>query len=463
MATDRLGSPHVVVIGGGMAGVCAARYLDDNGARVTVLEARPELGGCVRTVPFAGTYVDVGAEALYTAAPDPMRLVDELGMATDLVGAAGGRTLIDTPNGLRPLPAGVGPAGPTRLAPLLTGRLLGPAGLLRASIEPFLASTHTDDRSVGEVLAHRFGRQVVDRIVDPLLGGLHAGDVDRLAVDAAAPQLAGLLASHRSIVLATRRRRSPAGHGFVTLSGGLGRLFDAASLQLSDRLRTATAARAVVDSHGGRERYRVQTDGETIEADGVVVAIPANVAAKVLAPLGIGPGLDEIRFASVSVVLIAYPATVTDRPALRSTGLLLRSTTDRLLRAATFLSTKWPHLQTPHVLVRASAGRADDQRSNGLGDDELADQLAGDLADIAGLDVRPLAHHVTRWPAAMPQLEVGHTRRIRETRERLAAHPGVALAGASYDGVGLGSAARSGFAAAKQVLEHLDQRIGARA
>ncbi len=451
-------APHVVVLGGGAAGIAAARQLAGAGAHVTLLEAGPRIGGCVRTVDFRGDAVDVGAEALFTAAPEPLKLVADLGLTDDLVASRPGPTWIASPRSLRPLPPGVGPAGPTRLRPLLSSRLLGPAGLARAAMEPLVPSTTTaGDPSVGEVLAHRFGHQVVDRIVDPLLGGLHAGDVHRLSLDAATPHLAGLLGRHRSILLATRRRGAASLHGFVTLQGGLGRLFDVAAERFVGDLRTGVPARSLVDTGRSSGRYRVETDTGDIHADAVVVTVPAHSAGHVLGSLDpqVVPALAAVRAASVAVALLAYPLREADRPTLRGTGVLLPSTAGRLLKAATFVTTKWPHLSPDHVLVRASAGRADDLRATQLGDDELVDALARDLVEVAGFDGAPLDHRVVRWDHAMPQLEVGHRQRIDHVRAGLAPHPGVALAGASYDGVGVASAVRSGTAAAHQVLAHL--------
>lgn len=450
--------PHVVVLGGGAAGIAAARHLAGAGVQVTLLEAAARVGGCVRTVSFRGDRVDVGAEALFTAAPEPLKLVGDLGLADDLVASRPGITWIAAPRGLRPLPAGVGPAGPTRLGPLLASRLLGPAGLVRAALEPLVPSTATaDDSSVGDVLTRRFGRQVVDRIVDPLLGGLHAGDVHRLSLDAATPQLAALLGRHRSILLATRRRRAASPHGFVTLQGGLGRLFEVAAERFVGDLRTGVRARAVVGTGRSSGRYRVETGTGDLDADAVVVAVPAGHAGPLLAGLDpeVTPALATVRTASTAVVLLAYPLREAALPALRGTGLLIPSTAGRLLKAATFLTTKWPHLSPPHVLVRASAGRADDPRAARLDDADLVKALVRDLAEVAGFGAAPLARRVVRWDHAMPQLEVGHRQRIHHVRARLGPHPGVALAGASYDGVGVASAIRSGTAAAQQVLTHL--------
>lgn len=450
---------HVVVVGGGMAGITAARTLVRAGAAVTLLEAGPRLGGSVRTVAFGEQQVDVGAEALHTAAPAPLELVEELGLGGELVPARPAPTWIASGDRLRRLPGGVGPAGPTRLAPLARSGLLGPTGLLRAAMEPLVRHPHpAGDVPVGEALGRRFGDQVVDRLVDPLLGGLHAGDVHRLSVQAATPHLAASLARRRSLVLAGRGRRR-ASHGFVTLRGGLGRLVEAAAARTAADVVTSARVRTVADAGDGRGRYVVRTD-EGVEhvADGVVLALPAAGTASVLADLDATASslLRPSRTASVAVVLLAYPADVATAPALAGTGVLVPSGEGRLLKAATFLTTKWPHLSgSPHVLVRASTGRVNDTRSQVLDEASLVARLADDLSAVAGLVPPPVQHMVVRWPGAMPQLEVGHLQRVAELRERLAAHPGIAVAGAAIDGVGIAAAMRSGATAATHVVDHL--------
>lgn len=453
---------RAVVVGGGAAGVAAARRLVAAGMPVTLMEAGERLGGSVRTVQFAGTRVDVGAEALHTGAPDPLKLVAELGLEDQLVTSGTGPTWIFAGDRLRPLPAGVGPAGPTRLRPLLRARLLTPVGMLRAALEPVVpAGPGGRDRAVGEVLAGRFGREVVDRIVDPLLGGLHAGDVRRLSLEAATPQLAALLSRHRSVLLAARARPMSAPHGFVTLRGGLERLFAAARDDFVGDVWSSTTALCVVESPGPGGRYRVETDAGDLPADVVILAVPPRPAARLLARLApeTSPVLGQLRSASVSVVLFAYPGETAELPALRGTGILMPSSSPRLLKAATFLTTKWPHLSSPHVLVRASTGRAGDLRAERLDDDALVTRLVDDLHDLVGLPIEPLEHRVIRWPHAMPQLEVGHRERLSTLRAALARHPGVAVAGSAYDGVGLASAVRSGVSAAENAISLLTESL----
>ncbi|HSK23995.1 MAG TPA: protoporphyrinogen oxidase [Egicoccus sp.] len=452
-------TPRVVVVGGGIAGIGAARRLAGSGVAVILLEASDRLGGCVRTVPFAGRRVDVGAEGLHAAAPEPLELARELGLGSQLVPARRAATWIATGRGLRALPDGVGPAGPTRIAPLLRARLLSPTGLARAALEPLVPRARsTGDVAVSTALGRRFGTQVVDRVVEPLLGGLHAGDLERLSLHSATPQLAALLERHRSVVLATRARTA-GGAGLVTLDGGLATLFEAFATEFPGTILLDTAATTLVRTTGAAHRYRVYTaDGADHAADAVVLATPVVPAAHLLA--GLDPGLpallQPLRAATLGIVLLAYPAAVGALPALAGTGLLVPARARRPLKSATFLTTKWPHLAIDdRVLIRASVGRIDDDRVARLGDAALVTTVRRELADLVGIRDEPTDVAVARWPERMPQLEVGHRRRLDDLRDLLATHPGVVVAGAAFDGVGIAAALRSGNVAAEQVLATL--------
>ena len=477
-------SSTVAVVGAGIAGLTAARALAAEGARVTVLEASSSVGGQLDEVEIAGHRVDVGAESVFTAAPGPLELIEELGLGDRLVAANEATTWIWTERGLRPLPAGFTPAGPTRLRPVLGARVLSPAGLLRAGLEPLMPAAGRDegDIAVGEYLQRRFGREVVDRLVDPLLGGLHAGDVRRLSLRAATPQLAALAGRHRSLLL---RRRPPArtGPAFVTLADGMA--------SLPRRLAAALDDGPVDGGHGADggaggdsgnvevvldapvtglrrtgARTRVTTaDGRDLSFDAVVLAVPAKRAAGLLehASPAAAAALGELRAASVAVAVLAYPVAAADTPAIaQGTGMLVPSRRGRLLKAATFLSTKWPHhaaATTGQVLVRASAGRADDGRASYLDDDALVERLHAELCEATGLTLEPTDVVVRRWPATMPQLEVGHHDRMERIRGALARDlPGATVAGAAYAGPGLSACLRSADGAAAQIFDHLTER-----
>ncbi|WP_289017159.1 protoporphyrinogen oxidase [uncultured Ornithinimicrobium sp.] len=453
----------VAVVGGGFTGLLAARQLRAEGADVLLLEASERVGGQIRTVPVAGVPVDVGAEAMHLAAPGTAELLDELDLTESMVTARTGRSWLVTPRGLRPLPAGVGPAGPTRLRPVVRSRVMTVPGMARAGLEPLLVRSGRvptleagEDVSVGDFVAGRFGRQVVERFVDPLLGGLHAGDVRRLSLRACAPALVPAAGSGRSLLV--RRRPGAAGRmSFVSWPEGLGRVVDRLVEELGATVRTGSA---VTDLAREGRRWRLRTtDGATHVVDGVVLAVGAAVAAELLAPHSptAAEQLRATRRADVATVLLALPrAAVVDAPALAGTGMLVPSTTGSTLKAATFLSTKWAHLDLDDtVLVRLSAGRADGPHLPS-DDEELVERLRADLAGFTGIGADPVQVHVERWPSALPQLTVGHPARLAAAREALADDaPGVELAGSSYDGLGLTSCAASARGAVDRLHDHL--------
>ena len=449
--------PHIVVIGAGITGLTAARRLVAAGADVTVLEAQDRVGGQLHTTAHAGQRFDVGAEAMYAAIPAPVELARELGRGDDIVPAAAATTWIRTPRGYKPLPAGFGPAGPTRLWPVLRAGVLSPLGAVRAGLEPLRAGGRIDDdTSVGALLDRRFGRQVTDRLVDPLLGGLHSGDVRQLGVTAATPQLAALARRHRSLLL--RRRCAPAaGPTFVTLRGGMQSLPVAVASALPDgTLHLGTEVVGIEPAHGGVTV--VTSDGRSWAADGVVLTTPARATAPLLrgASPDAATAVGALRAASVAVSLLSYPSEVrAQSPALAGTGMLVPSGIGGLLKAATFLSTKWPHLHDDgghRFHVRASAGRIDDDRVEHLDDAALVEQVHTELAEATGITAEPLEVSVRRWPRTMPQLEVGHAGRLAAATSALERDlPGVVLAGAPYVGPGLGACLRSANAAVERL------------
>jgi oxygen-dependent protoporphyrinogen oxidase len=440
----------------------AARRLAQAGVAVTVVEASRRLGGQVRTAAFEGLAVDVGAEALVVASPATEALLAELRLADTSVSPRPGATWLATPRGLRRLPAGVGPAGPTRLRPVVSSRILSARGVGRAALEPLVARRRHggsgDDVAVGDFVTHRFGREVAERFVDPLLGGIHSGDIHRLSLGACAPQLAPLHASGRSVALAAARRRSSpaAGPQFVTWPRGLSSfvlaLMDGVDLDLRLGDRVTGISR---DERGGGYAVRLAS-GPSLAADAVVLAVPSPVGSRLLHE--VAPGVRAVaegtRFATVATVLASLPLeAVADVRALRGTGLMVPSTAGRLLKAATFLSSKWSHLAGPDVfLMRLSAGRAGSSAVDDRSDAELTTSLLADLAELTGLRVAPARTAVHRWSQALAQHEVGHQERVRAARRAHAGAPGIVLAGASWDGGGVAGCLRSGEAAAAEVL-----------
>lgn len=453
-------SGNVAVLGAGMAGLTAAHALAESGHHVIVIERSDRVGGHVRTEQIDGVGVDVGAESVHLGAPHVADLVRNLGLADSAVGAAPGSSLLMTRKGLVPLPAGVGPTGPTKLMPVLKSGILSVPGLVRAGLEPLLARrTLEGDVSVGTFLRARYGDRVTDQFVDPLLGNLHGGDIDQLSLHATAPQLRGPASAGTSLTF-RKKPKAPAAKGptppasvvpmFASWPEGLSTLPDALAANVEVR-----TGQEVLGLERVGEGWRVSTGDESFDADAVVLAVPARAAAELLLGLDLSSAAEivaQVPAASVATVVLGYPkgAANANEALTNANGLLLPSAHVQTLKAATFLSRKWPHLAgSEHYLIRASVGRygatleADDAA--------IVRGASADLASLIGLSAEPELSKVVRWSHAMPQLTVGHLDRISRLRSQLETHPTLALAGGPIDGLGIGSVVKSGQAAAAAV------------
>lgn len=471
-------NPSVIVIGGGVTGLLAARRLSSAGARVSLVERGARLGGQIRTVELGGRRVDVGAEAVHLALPSMKAVVAELGLDSTVQASRPGTSWLWT-GSRRVLPAGVGPAGPTRILPVLKSRVLGPAGLVRAGLEPVAARREGpidlspgNDISVGDFVTRRFGRAVSELFVDPLLGSLHSGNVDELSLRATAPSLVPAAAKGTSLLrnrpaAPKRAPGTPPPVMFANWEEGLSTLTDAlidgvdADIRLGAHVVGLRAEAPATVSGEGAPRYVVTlATGEALTADGVVLALPAAVVADLVAEQAPSATatLRQTRIAGTATIVLGFRRRdVAHLPALAGNGFLVPSRYGTLVKAGTHLSTKWAHLDhADTVLVRASAGRAGSELLGSLDDDALLDHVRRDLRTFTGIDAPPTLAHVQRWTTGLPQLTVGHPDRITSVRASLAEKmPGVELAGASYDGIGIGACLTSAEKAAARLLETL--------
>jgi oxygen-dependent protoporphyrinogen oxidase len=501
--------PSVAVVGGGIAGLAAAWELvegppADGGTRpdVHVFEESDRVGGKLQAAEFAGRTVDLAADAFLGRRPEATDLCDELGIAGSLVPVGAAGASIWARGRLRPMPSGLNLGVPTRWWPLARSGILGPLESLRPALDLVTPHRRTagafGDRAVGPIVEERLGRPVVERLVDPLVGGINAGAVDQLSAAATFPVLIG--ASHqpgslmRSLARAAARaaQAAPAPAGapspvFWSLPEGTASLATLLAEALTRRgvtIHTGTAVEAIerAEASGGsdpgwrltlagRGPGRASDQGEVpvrgevpaaLTVDGLILAVPAPRAAVLLAlPAPEAAGLlSTVGYASVSVVTLALPAGSLGTT-LRGTGFLVPRTSTvegrpALVTGVTYLGRKWPHLGRPEdELVRASVGRAGDLRHTGLDDDELVASVVGELSGLAGLRERPVEARVTRWEGAFPQYEVGHLLRVGQVEQSLAALRTVAVAGAALRGVGIPACIGSGRSAARQVLAGL--------
>lgn len=454
------GAGRVVVIGGGIAGLAAAHRLLDAGRQVTVLEASDRVGGKLLPGRIAGVRVDFGAESMLARRPEAVALAREVGLDGRLQPPATATASIWTRGALRPMPKGhvMGVPG---TASALSG-VLSDEGLARIERDADLPRTEVgDDVAVGEYVAARLGREVVDRLVEPLLGGVYAGDAYRISMRSAVPQLYQAARTHDSLTEAVREIQARAaanqqsGPVFMGIEGGVGQL----PLAVAESVRArggeiVTGAPVSELRREGPTGWRVVAGDRVLRADAVVVAVPAPAAAALLraeAPEA-ATELDGIEYASMALVTLAYRRAETGLPA--GSGFLVPPVDGRTIKASTFASQKWGWIadEDPDVIVlRTSVGRYGETEILERDDAHLVDVSRRDLKAATGLDATPLETRVTRWTDGLPQYPVGHHARVARVREHVAKVPGLAVCGAQYDGVGIPACIASAYAAADQL------------
>lgn len=436
-----------VVVGAGITGLTAAhewhRARPDD--EVVVLEAGNRIGGKLDRVQLAGQWYDTGPEAVLARVPEALELVEDLGLADQLVAPATTQASIVLPDGRHPLPPGTVQGVPTSAVGL--DGVLTPEGIARVRAEADLPPLHLDgDVSVGALLRERLGDEVVDRLVEPLLGGVYAGRPDDLSLAATMPALAAQLRTAPSVLagalaardLGARSRGDVDGPVFVTVAEGIGSLPAALVAASGADVRLRTPAHALRRSGAGFElSIGPVAAPQTLRADAVLVAAPAPKAARLLADVASGAvePLGGIPYASMAVVAMAFPG----QPVAAGSGLLVPPGTGRLVKGVTVSSAKWPHLSGGDLLrVRSSVGRYGDEQQLQREDGDLTAAVVADVADLLELErPEPVQTHLVRWGGGLPQYLVGHPQRVAEIRTAVAAVPGLAVAGAAYGGVGV--------------------------
>ncbi|QMU78642.1 protoporphyrinogen oxidase [Streptacidiphilus sp. PB12-B1b] len=457
--------PHVVVVGGGIAGLAAAARLSGAdgeappAARVTLVEAGPRLGGKLHASALEGIPVDLGAESVLARRPEALRLARAVGLGEALQPPTTARAAIWTRGALRPMPARQLMGVPADLDALAASGVLSAQGLARVAEEPSLPPTEVGaDVSVGGYVAARVGREVVERLVEPLLGGVYAGNADRISMRMAVPQLLAVAQRGGSLTEGVRAllAAAPADPGpvFTGIDGGIGRL----PLAVADACRAAGVELLTGTPVTGLRRtpdgWSCVAGGRRLEADAVVLAVPAPAAAALLADQApaVAAELAGIEYAGMALVTLAFRRSELAVP--EGSGFLVPPVDGQLIKASTFSSNKWGWLAAAapdSFVLRTSVGRHGEE---GDLDRDDADLVAGSLAALgaaAGITARPYASTVTRWRGGLPQYPVGHADTVERIGALAAALPGLALCGAAYQGVGIPACIGSGWRAADLV------------
>lgn len=455
---------HLVVVGAGITGLSAAWQASRvAGWAVTVLEAEPRAGGKIRTSTVtlddgSEMVIDEGADAFLARVPEAVHLCDELGLRDELTSPAVGRAKVFLDGELRFLPDLTVLGVPTDMDALADAEVLSSGGLGRVVAEwQRQGPAPEGDVAIGPFLAERFGDELVDRVVGPLVGGINAGDVAELSLRAVTPQLAEAASDGDSLAAALARQRvqtPPTGPVFNALLGGTGRLVDALVDQLAGRGVGVQFAEPVETLRRDDNSWAVGVGGSELQADAVVLTTPAPVTADLLAPIcaEASSGLAGLTHSSVALVTLVYRRD--DVPVeLDASGLLIPPSQGLFMTAVSWGSTKWSHWDDGrHVVLRASAGRTGDERQAAMDDDELIGALRADLGTTMGIEAAPVAVRVGRWELGFTQYRVGHLDLVDRIESALARDcPGLAVAGAAYRGLGIPACIRQGRTAAAQL------------
>ncbi|MCM0620095.1 protoporphyrinogen oxidase [Nocardioides bruguierae] len=459
----------VIVVGGGIAGLAAARELQQAGRSVLVLESSPRVGGKLRRERVAGHLVDVGAEAMLNRRPEGVDLAAAVGLEVEHPALA--RSRVWTRGALRPLPRSL-MGVPQDVEALRESGILTAEELAQVLAEPSLPPyelPESGDVTVGEMVDARFGAAVTDRLVEPLLGGVYAGHAREISARVAAPQLLRL-AAQGSLLEAGRASADTTASTyqapvFAGVPGGMGLLPERLAEQLT--VRTDATVRGLErhpDGAGWRVLVGPTTDATWLEAGAVVLATPTAPAARLLADVAPAAAarLAAMEAASVAVVTFAFRTEdVAALDAMGSSGFLVPPVDGRSIKASTWSFAKWDWVRRAGAadglaFLRTSLGRHREEAVLQRPDADLVALSLEDLRAAVGTalapDVEPVDTHVQRWGAGLPQYGLGHTEAVAEVRVDVAGQPGLAVCGAAYDGVGIPAVIGSAQRAAREVL-----------
>jgi len=463
---------HVVVVGGGMAGLAAAESLTAADVSVTVVEPAGRCGGVIGTVRRDGWLVERSADCFLASRPEALELARRLGLEAEFmpVEPRVRRALVWHAGRAVPAPAGFRLLAAARRDGILRTPLLSPAGKIRLLAEPFVPARRpapqaaTDDESLESFAVRRLGRQAFERLVQPLAAGIWTADPARLSMAAACPEFFAMEREAGSLWAGERRRLAAAAEGgtagarygqFLTFADGMETLPTRLAAALAARGARFVTAAATAITHDVAGGWTVAVEGlPPLAAAGVVVATPAPVAARLVAPLdrGLAADLGGIEYAGSAIVSLGFRRDDVSH-SLDAAGLVVPRRAGRRIIAASFSSSKFPgRAPQGHVLVRVFVGGALDPAVLDLDDAALEALARDEVAEILGARGGPGLARVERWHGSMPQYHVGHLDRVARIDAAVAAHPGLALAGAAYRGVGIPQVIASGQAAARRCL-----------
>ena len=449
-----------VVVGGGISGLVAAHGLLKAGTTVTVLEKSPSLGGKVVTEQFDGFLIEGGPDSFVSGKGSVIELADDLDIREHVISSRSEQhgSYVWWEDRLHPLPEGLLLMAPSRLSPLLGSSLLSWKGKLRVLGDLVLPRQINDDESLESFVVRRLGREVLERIAEPLIAGIHAAEPSSMSLRASFPRFLEMERKHRSLILAARSASSKpaAGNGlsyFASFEQGMGELPEALIRALSGAyIKTGVAAKRLTHDKDG---YRLALDdGTVIPTSAVVLATPARETAGLLSELApeAAAAIAGIHQVATATVTLAYRTD--EIPPLFGSGFVVPSAAGRPIMGVSYLSHKWEG-RVPDgqfTLLRAFVGGPNWQELATADEDRLIAAVRDELAALIGLTAHPVLVRTQSWDGGLHQYTLGHMGRVARAESALAAHPGLALAGAAFHGIGLNECVDSGRKAAANVL-----------
>lgn len=462
----------VVIIGGGITGLATAYYLQKEikeqslPLEVKLFEASDRFGGVIHTAKKDGFIIEKGPDSILARKASALKLIKEVGLEDKVVSNTAGKSYIYARGKIHSMPEGAFMGIPTQVTPFAVSGLFSPLGKLRAAGDFILPrGKEKSDQSLGEFFRRRLGDEIVDNLIDPLLSGIYAGDIDRLSLMSLFPMFYQMEQKHRSLVLGLKKtmpappksaKKEPSKKGmFISLSTGLESLIE----EVVKRMDVGTVSKGVPVEKIVRDQnhYTITFANGTVEqSDSVVIATEHLHAQKMLSDYPFMHTFDGMPSYSVANVAMAFPKSAIKQD-IEGTGFLVSRNSDFRITACTWTHKKWPGT-TPKdmALLRCYVGKPDDQAAVDLSDEEIINLALRDLNKTMDITEKPLFHIITRWKKAMPQYNVGHIERMKNVKESLAKElPGVFLAGGSYEGVGIPDCIDQGETAVKKVLAFL--------
>ena len=464
----------VIVVGGGITGLATAYYLQKEARekqlpiKVKLIEASERLGGVISTEKRDGFVIERGPDSIIARKKSATRLIEEVGLKDKIISNTAGKSYIYARGKLNTMPEGSFMGIPTKVTPFALSGLFSPLGKLRAAGDFILPKgAPKADQSLGSFFRHRLGDEVVDNLIDPLLSGIYAGDIDELSLMSLFPNFYEIEQKHRSLVIglnksmpkAPKTAQKPGSKKgmFISLSTGLEELIHRVESRLeAGTVMKDTAVKKVVKT-GNTYQVHFET-GDAEAADSVVITTDHFHAKRMLSEYAFMEQFKDMPSNSVANVAMAFPKSAIEKD-IDGTGFLVSRNSDFRITACTWTHKKWPGTSPDDMaLLRCYVGKPDDQEAVDLSDEEIVELVLKDLNKTMNITEKPLFHIVTRWRKAMPQYTVGHLERIAQVKKQLSQElPGVFLAGGSFEGVGIPGCIDQAESAVAKVISHLAQ------